>query len=242
MIAFPDFTFAFQPIVNVTSGEIMSFEALVRGVNNETARQVMQQVGTTDLHSFDELLRSAAIPLAARLGIECDLNLNMMPGSLESSGSAIASTLAIAEQHDISAKRITLEITESEIINDYTLFVEAINKHRNSGLKIAIDDFGAGHAGLNLLAEFQPDTIKLDISLVRNVDDHGPRQAIVRGVKRTCEDLGIDIVAEVVETLNEYWWFREEGIELFQGDLFAKPAFEELPLAFYQQYRPEEDS
>ncbi|MCU7871778.1 MAG: EAL domain-containing protein [Candidatus Thiodiazotropha sp. (ex Lucinoma borealis)] len=235
MIAFPDFTFAFQPIVNVTSGEIVSFEALVRGVNNEASWEIMQQVGATDLHRFDKLLRSTAITLAARLGLECELNLNLMSGSIESSDSAIASTLAIAEQHNISANRITLEITEGEIINDYTRFAEAINKHRNSGLKIAIDDFGAGYAGLNLLAEFQPDMVKLDRSLVQNIDTRGPRQAIVRGVKRTCEDLGIDIIAEGVETPGEYWWFREEGIELFQGYLLAKPAFEKLPLAFYRR-------
>lgn len=71
MIAFPDFTFAFQPIVNVTSGEIVSFEALVRGVNNEASWEIIQQVGATDLHRFDELLRSTAITLAARLGLEC---------------------------------------------------------------------------------------------------------------------------------------------------------------------------
>ena len=97
------------------------------------------------------------------------------------------------------------------------------------GVQFAIDDFGAGYAGLNLLADFQPDTLKLDMSLVRDVESKGPRQAIVRGVIRTCQDLGIDIVAEGVESLGEYGWLRCEGISLYQGYLFARPAFRALP-------------
>lgn len=232
---FQDFTFAFQPIVNVIEGSIISFEALVRGVNNESALEVLQRVAEADLHHFDEALRLAAIPLAAKLGIGCSLNLNLMPRSLELSSSAIRSTLEMAKQCGIEPERITLEITEREIIRDFNKFIEAINNFRNSGLKISIDDFGAGYSGLNLLADFQPDTIKLDMSLVRNVDKRGPRQAIVRGINRTCRDLGIEIVAEGVETVEEYWWCCEEEIEIFQGYLFARPGFEHLPLAFYPQ-------
>jgi len=91
--------------------------------------------------------------------------------------------------------------------------------------EFAIDDFGAGHAGLNLLAEFQPDLLKLDLRLVRNIERNGPKQAIVRGIRRTCTDLGIEIIAEGVESKDEYRWFRDEGVKLFQGYLFARPAF-----------------
>lgn len=230
---FPSFSFAFQPIVNVVSGSIISFEALVRGSNNQSAWHILQQISKEDLYQFDEMLRLNAIPLAAKLGIGCNLNLNLLPGSIEHSDSSIVSTLDMAEQCGIGIDRITLEITESEIIHDYTRFTESLNRHRGKGVNISIDDFGAGYSGLNLLAEFQPDNIKLDISLIRNIDTSGPRQAIIRGIIRVCMDLGIEIIAEGVETYPEFWWFRDEGIELFQGYLFAKPGFEHLPIAFY---------
>ena len=233
MTRLPQFTFAFQPIVNVVSGEIASYEALVRGPNGEPAWQVLTQVGPLDLHVLDRQLRIEAIRLASMLGGPCNLNLNLMPRSLDLSAEAITSTLEMAERCGMRADHITLEITEGEIIDDLKRFAEMVNNHRSSGVHFAIDDFGAGYAGLNLLAEFQPDSIKLDMSLVRGIESRGPRQAIVRGIQRTCTDLGIDVIAEGVETEAEYWWFRQEGIELFQGYLFARPGLRQMPLAFY---------
>lgn len=231
----PTFSFAFQPIVNVRLGQVVSFEALVRGVDNEPAWKVLQQVSNKDIHRFDEELRVKAIHLAAKLGVGCNLNLNLLPEGLELSDSAIASAVETAQQHNISPRRITIEVTEAEIIHDYKRFVNTIDAYRGLGVQFSIDDFGAGYSGLNLLAEFQPDNIKLDMLLVRGVDAHGPRQAVIRGIICTCTDLGIEILAEGVETLEEYYWFRDEGIELFQGYLFAKPGFEHLPTAFYPE-------
>ena len=71
------------------------------------------------------------------------------------------------------------------------------------------------------------------MKLCRDIENNGPRQAIIRGIVRTCLDLGIDILAEGVESLGEFMWFREEGIDLFQGYLFAKPGFNQLPLAIF---------
>ena len=229
---FPEFTFAFQPIISVKSGSIVSFEALARGLDNSSAKSVFDKVSKNDRYPFDEALRLKAIPLAAHLGINCALNLNLLPRSLEFSKTAISSTFEMAEKHDISLDKVIIEISESEIIQDVSWFTEAINEHRSSGVSVAIDDFGAGYAGLNLLAEFQPDCIKIDQILLRDIHTKGPRQAIVRGVIRTCIDLGIDIIAEGVESLEEYQWCYEEGIDLYQGYFFARPGFEQLPLAY----------
>jgi len=235
-LVLPEFSFAFQPIVNISVGKIEAFEVLVRGANGEPAAQVLQKVHEANRYYFDEILRVKAIPLAVHLGINCYLNLNFLPRSIEVSKTTISSIIEIAEQSGFPIDRIVLEVTESEIINDIKWFSKAVNRYRNFGINFAIDDFGAGYSGLNLLAEFQPDSIKIDMSLVRNIDSHGPRQAIVRGIIRTCQDLGIDIIAEGIETDSEYQWFCEEGIEIFQGYLFAKPGFEYLPLAFFPNY------
>ena len=90
----------------------------------------------------------------------------------------------------------------------------------------AIDDFGAGYAGLNLLADFQPDLIKLDMALIRDIDKHKGRQAITRGIMQVCSDLSIRVIAEGVESREEVMVLRDLGVALFQGYYFARPAFQ----------------
>ena len=227
------YTFAYQPIINIKTGQIISYEALIRGLDNTSAEQVLKQVSPAEMHKFDEQSRILAIELAASMGISTLLNLNFLPLSLETSPTAITSILSAAERCNLRTDHIVLEILEREIISDFDRFKKTVNAHRGAGLFFAIDDFGAGHAGLNLLAEFQPEFIKLDMHLVRDVDRKGPRQAIVRGIARTCLDLGIDIIAEGVETEEEYRWLLGEGIYLYQGRLFAAPAFEKLQRTIY---------
>jgi len=233
----PNFTFAFQPIVDVNAREVISYEALIRGPGNESAYQILKQVPAERLLIFDQKARVEAIVLATRLGIDCNLNLNFIPQNLHSSTTSILSTLEAANRSHLAIERIVLEVTEGEIIADQTRFADHINEYRGLGLKVAIDDFGAGYSGLNLLANFQPDQIKLDLTLVRGIESHGPRQAIVRAIGQVCSDLGIDVIAEGVESGAEYTWLAAEGVRLFQGYLFAKPAFESFPLVHYPQNR-----
>lgn len=225
------FSFAFQPIVHAPSGAVVAYEALVRGAGNESASHVLKRVGPRRQHCFDERSRGVAIELAARLGLDCALHLNLLPRGLGARCARPDSVLAAAVRAGITPERLVLEIVESEAIRDHTSFLLAVDAFRTAGLRVAIDDFGAGYAGLTLLAELQPDIIKLDMGLVRGIDHRGPRQAIARGIVRTCLDLGIDLVAEGVETPGELAWCRAEGIELFQGNLIAEPGFEELPAA-----------
>lgn len=232
-VSFPQFSFAFQPVINISTGSIYAYEALARGCGNEPANHVFRQVDKSNQYQFDEILRQKAISLAARLGIGCNLSLNLLPQTLLHSQTALASSLAAAESVGIPPELLTIEVMESELIDDICQFAKLINQYRGTGINLAIDDFGSGYSGLNLLADFQPDSVKIDLSLIRSIDTRGPRQAIVRGIIRTCQDLGIDIIAEGVETPEEYLWCFEEGIELFQGYYFAKPGFERLPVAFY---------
>jgi EAL domain-containing protein (putative c-di-GMP-specific phosphodiesterase class I) len=97
------------------------------------------------------------------------------------------------------------------------------------GFGTALDDFGAGHAGLALLAKFQPDIIKLDMELIRGIGDSLPRRVIVDGVARMCRQLAITLIAEGVETVEELDALRAIGIRYVQGYLIARPAFEGLP-------------
>lgn len=227
--AMPAFSYAFQPIVDTSAGRIHAYEALVRGPHGEPAPSVLQAVAGDDKYRFDEASRVAAIALAARLQLPCRLNLNLLPQGLYEEADTIAATLAAAREHGLEPERLTLEVTEGEAIADYANLAQRLNRHRSDGLRFAIDDFGAGWCGLNLLADFQPDQVKIDMHLVRGIERHGPRQTIVRAIVQVCVDLGIDVVAEGVETAKEFGWLAEEGIHLFQGWYFARPGFETLP-------------
>lgn len=227
----PAFSYAFQPIVDAAAREVFSYEALIRGPSNEPAFTVLERVPVNAKYKFDEDSRVAAIALAYRLGLNCHLNLNFLPQGLYASDSSVTSILQAAARHGLPIERIILEVTEGEVIADYANLARQLNEFRSIGLKIAIDDFGAGYSGLNMLADFQPDQIKIDMNLVRGIEKHGPRQAIVRALVQVCGDLGIDVIAEGVESQQEYAWFAEHGVSLFQGYLFARPGFESLPQA-----------
>jgi EAL domain-containing protein (putative c-di-GMP-specific phosphodiesterase class I) len=94
----------------------------------------------------------------------------------------------------------------------------------------AIDDFGAGHSGLNMLADFQPDVLKIDMALTRSIDTDEVRTHITRAIVGLCNSLHISVIAEGIETLNEAVALRNLGVRLFQGYYFARPAIEQLPV------------
>lgn len=228
------FTHAFQPIVDVQSKTIFAHEALIRGHSGESAGALLSGLGSSALHELDRQSGTNAIVLAARLGMTTALSINSLPQSFGSAGHC-NDLREVCQRSGFSLSSLIVEVTENEAIADLGSFTEAIGEYRRLGVQIAIDDFGAGHSGLNLLADFQPDLLKLDMNLVRSINSRGPRQAIVRAILQVCEDLAIEVIAEGVESAAERDWFVDSGVRLFQGYLFAKPGIECLPaVAFHQ--------
>lgn len=223
------FSFAFQPIVDCLTGDAIAFEALVRGCKGQPASTVFSQISAEDTYAFDRDCRIAAVRLAARLGMRAYLHINCVPGALLDPELGINTTLNAARECGFPTDRIVVELTEGELLRDAAGFAKKMHAYRSMGVKFAIDDFGAGYSGLNLLADFQPEFVKLDMNLCRGIDAHHARQAIVRGIAQVCHDLGIDLMVEGIESLKEYRWFREQNITLMQGYLFAKGEFERLP-------------
>ncbi|MEO8032777.1 MAG: EAL domain-containing protein [Gemmatimonadota bacterium] len=224
-----EFSCAFQPIVDTRVRAAYSHEALVRGLTNEPAWQVIARYTGNRMAAFDAASRARAIEIATRIGLSTHLNLNFLPSAALDADVGLKATIGAADRHGFPLDRIIIEVTEGEAIADPGQFARVVNEYRHAGMRLAIDDFGAGHSGLNLLAEFQPDIVKLDMSLVRGIQSHGPRQAIVRAIAQVCVDLGIDFVVEGVESAEEFGWFSDLGVNLFQGFLFAKPMFEGMP-------------
>jgi len=223
-----EFSMAFQPIVDTRSGEVFAHEALVRGGHGEPAGKVFESVNPSNLYRFDQCCRVKAIELASRLGMEQSLSINFMPNAVYKPELCIRTTLAAAEQWGFPHEKIIFEITESEKIEQPEHLKRIIRHYQEIGFRTAIDDFGAGFAGLNLLADFNTDIVKLDMALVRDIDTSASRRAIVRGIMQVTEELSIQVIAEGVETVAEWQCLEDLGVSYFQGFLFARPSFESL--------------
>lgn len=224
-----DFTMAFQPIVDVSNKTIFGYEALVRGPNNESAASILSQVNDNNRYRFDQSIRVKAIDLAKKLGLQGMLSINFLPNAVYKPETCIRATLEAAQELDFPTDRIMFEVTEGEKVLDNDHLRNIFKEYKKHRFTTAIDDFGAGYAGLNLLADWQPDIIKLDMSLTRNVNDDRVRRSLVFGIISICKELDIKVIAEGIETREECLTLADEGVKLFQGYLFARPGFESLP-------------
>lgn len=224
-------TMAFQSIVNVRTETVFAHEALVRGVGGEAAGAVLARVSEENRYAFDQNCRVKAIELAADLKLAEQgalLSINFLPNAVYEPRACIRLTLAAAMRTKFPAQNIMFEFTEAERL-DTAHVLNILRVYRSMGFKTAIDDFGAGYAGLGLLSAFQPDLVKLDMDLIRGLDTSSVKQTIVRNTINMLRDLGITPICEGVESVGEYEALRELGVDLMQGYLFAKPALAALP-------------
>ncbi|MDQ2892250.1 MAG: EAL domain-containing protein [Pseudomonadota bacterium] len=223
---------AFQPIVDVVTARPFAFEALVRGPNGEGAAEVLAGVTPDNRYAFDQQCRVAAIEGAVAAGIVATgarLSINFLPNAVYSPVACIQLTLKTARATGFPTDRLIFEFTENEEMADTDHVKTIVESYRQMGFATAIDDFGAGHAGLGLLAKFQTDFIKLDMELIRGIDTSQPRRLIVQGVVRMAESLGITVIAEGIETVAEYDAVLATGVRYIQGYLLARPGFRMLP-------------
>jgi EAL domain-containing protein (putative c-di-GMP-specific phosphodiesterase class I) len=227
-----EFTMAFHPIVDVSKGTVWGYEALVRGLNGEGAGQILGQVTEANRYKFDQACRVKAIELAGSLfpsDVETKLSINFMPNAVYEPAACIRATLDAARRIGFEHRQIMFEFTENERMTDIPHVQRIIQEYRKQGFVTAIDDFGAGYAGLNLLAHFQPDFIKIDMDLIRDLADSPAKQTIIACITTMGRELGVAVIAEGIETQAELSTLRAVGINLFQGYLFAKPTIASLP-------------
>lgn len=223
-----DFTMAFQPIVDLAEARVVSYEALVRGMQGESAWSIISQVTDEMLYRFDQACRVRAIELASELGMRETLSINFLPNAVYEPQACIQATLEVSERVGWPTDRIVFEITETEKVKDRQHLRSIIDAYRAMGFTTALDDFGNGYANLDLLTDLVPDRLKIDRELVMGCDGDCRRQALLRAVKGLAEELGIALIAEGVETRAEALWLGRLGITRQQGFYFARPAVESL--------------
>lgn len=228
------FSMAFQPIVDIERRQVFAHEALVRGPKGEGAGSVLSAVDEGNRYAFDQQCRVKAIELASRLDLtasDARLSINFMPNAVYEPRACIRATLAACKTFDLPAERIIFEFTEGEAL-DVAHLENILKTYREIGFMTAIDDFGAGHSGLNLLAKMQPDIVKIDMDLIRGIDTDRAKQVILKHLVAMLGELKVTVVCEGIETEEELKTVRDTGVTLIQGYRLAKPSFERLtPLA-----------
>jgi EAL domain-containing protein (putative c-di-GMP-specific phosphodiesterase class I) len=226
-----DFVMALQPIVDVGRQEVWGYEALVRGTAGEGAGAILAQVDDTNRYRFDQACRVKAIETAGALyrGRRYKLSINFMPNAVYEPAACIRASLEAAERVGFSHDQLMFEFTENEKMTDVSRVRHIVSEYKRFGFVTALDDFGSGYAGLNLLASFQPDLVKIDMELIRDLHLDRARQAIVASIVMLGRELGISVLAEGVERAEEAQVLQAAGISLMQGYYFAKPAIGELP-------------
>ncbi len=231
-------TMAFQPIVDVRSHTVFAYEALVRGADGQGAGAVLAQVSAANRYAFDQTCRVKAIELASDLKLADTgalLSINFLPNAVYEPRACIRLTLAAAMRTGFPIQRIMFEFTEVERL-DTPHVLHILRSYRAMGFKTAIDDFGAGYAGLGLLSEFQPDLVKLDMELIRGIEKSSVKQIIVRNTLGMLRDLGITPICEGIETMGECELLQELGVDLMQGYLFSKPDVAKLPAPVWPKH------
>ena len=217
----------YQPLVHVESGRVIGYEGLIRPTQGSAfanpaslfaAAEIGGRVVELDLACLTAVLDGAQ-------GIPDPLlvSINLSPRTLEAPEFGAPRLLAMLERVHFPPGRVILELTERDVINDVPRVVAVLERCRAAGIRIAVDDVGAGNAGLRLLSQFRFDVVKIDLSLVQA----GTGQETVRTVLRSLVDLasrwGALVVAEGVETRAQLAMVRDLRIDAVQGYLLARP-------------------
>jgi EAL domain-containing protein (putative c-di-GMP-specific phosphodiesterase class I)/GGDEF domain-containing protein len=217
----------FQPIVQLPDREILGFEALSRGPEGSYLESAENLFGFTEraglLGEIELLCVERALTNAARLpqGAVLFLNISMLGLELvESAGSGLSGKLSDVAR---SPSNCVLEITERTYAESASRLRERVADLRSHGFRIAIDDMGTGYSALHVLAELQPDFIKLDKMLVRDLPDEPIKRNLVSAITRFARDSRSRVIAEGVETEDEVEVLTELGIDLQQGFFFGYP-------------------
>lgn len=211
----------FQPIVSMAQKKTVAYEALLR-TREPTLRNPLAFIAAAErlraVHTLGRAVRKAVALTAFDAPIDVDLYVNLHPlDLLDPDLSSSAAPLSAI------APRIVLELTERAALDNVSDLPARIAALRALGFRIAVDDLGAGYAGLTSLMSLTPEVVKIDMSLVRGIDTDPRRERVVGSLLGLCRDLGMRVVTEGIETTGERDCVIARGGDLVQGYLFAKP-------------------
>ncbi len=218
----------FQPIYDLVSGAPRGFEGLVRPLPNSgfndpgTMFAAAEATGRTA--ELDIACLEAVMGAASRLRLPGSLTVNLSPRTLERDEFTIQGLLRIIVRHGLDPRRIVLELTEREAVEDIERLRRAVEDCRVAGIRLAADDVGSGNAGLRLLSQLRFDIVKIDLSLVQGGTRHDQSLEVVRTLRDLADRWGALVVAEGIETPSQLEVVQSLGIGAGQGYLLGRPA------------------
>lgn len=220
----------FQPIISLRDGNVLGHEALSR-ITYESEIKNPDMLFTiageyNRLWDLELLCRTIALEAAYKFMVppyNKKLFLNVNPNIMHDETYKKGFTKAFLEQYEITPNNVIFEITERNVITDMTGFKATIDHYKGQDFKIAIDDAGAGYSGLNLISDVNPNYIKLDMKLIRNVDEDNLKYALVKGMVEFSKASNIYLIAEGIETYEELNTLVDLGVQYGQGYFIQKP-------------------
>lgn len=217
----------FQPIVHIQTRQIYGYEGLIRGPVNTVLHSPTRlfEVATWAgrLAELDLLCRRMVIKRFAQLELPGRLFINVDPYSLVHEHFREGQTLDFIEQAGLNPSMVIIELTETHPVEDVQLMQQAMVHYRQMGFRVALDDLGAGYAGLKLWSELRPDIVKIDRHFIQGVDQDRTKQQFVSLILKTATALGCRVITEGIETEKEYATLRKIGVEMMQGFYFCRP-------------------
>lgn len=218
----------FQPIVSLQESRIYGYEALIRGPSDSILHSPINLFDTASRHGrlaeLDLLCREIAIRRYGELGLEARLFLNTIPAALLDPDYPYGLTLQFLEQSGIPAEQVVIELTEQYPIDDYELMREATRHYREMGFSIAIDDLGAGYAGLRTWSELRPEFVKLDRHFMQNIHNDAQKKHFVQSMMDIAQGIECQVIGEGVEVRSEYLTAQSMQMHFVQGYYFARPS------------------
>lgn len=223
----------FQPIVDLRNGEIFAYEALSRGPKGSPMESPLMLFGIADKANLsfelDRVCRKRAIMNAKGIAPQQKVFVNTFPATMhdpEFRGHFLEELLRNA---GLQAHNIVFEITERFAIENYALFQNEQEYYSNLGFDLAVDDIGTGYGSLEAIAHLKPQFVKVDLSIVRDIDKSSVKQELLKAICDIGRKVNAKILAEGIETPEELRIVRGFGVDYAQGYLLARPAADILP-------------
>ena len=220
----------FQPIVYLENLKVLGYEALSRGPEDSgfggTELLFTFAESTNMLLELERLCRKNALRAAQSLNIAHKLFLNSSAKALQDKDFSADQLAEYVTELGLKQDGIVLEITERVAIQEWESFKKVLRQFRDHGFQIAIDDMGAGYSSLQAIAELEPDYLKFDISLVRNIHENLIKKGLLETLVGLSSKIKASIIAEGVEDKEEYEVLKSLGVQLGQGYYFASPSIQ----------------
>lgn len=227
ILARQQLTAFFQPILNLASGQIFGYEALIRGPSDSPLHSPANLFKAAEmgnrLAELERQCRHVALESFIKLQLPGRLFLNVSPECLLQADFRQGETLRLIHRLGLNPSQVVIELTENKPIYDYNLLREAAHHYRSMGFEIAMDDLGAGFSSLRLWSELRPEFVKIDMHFVQGINHDPVKLQFVRSIQVIAESLGTRVIAEGIETQAELDVIREIGIAFGQGYHIARP-------------------